>query len=60
MDHFASPFNSSYHFGSVFLVELLNTVIACDNESLMDQRHGTSFGFSRTLVMVKPDFEIVT
>ncbi len=60
MNHLASSFNSSYHFGSIFVVELLNTVIARDNESLMAERDGTSFGFSRALVMVTPDFEIVT
>ena len=60
MNDFASSFNSGYHFRSVFFVELLNTVIACDNELLMAERDGASFGFSRALVMVTPDFEIVT
>jgi len=60
MNHLASSPDSSYHFGSVFFVELFRTVIACYNESLMCERDGASFGFSRACVMVTPDFEIVT
>ena len=60
MNNLASPFNCSYHFFTSFTVELLNTVVARDNKVLMTERDGTSFGFSRALVMVTPDFEIVT
>lgn len=58
--HLTSPLDGLNHVSTVFLVELLNAVITCDNESLMAERDGTSFGLTRTLVMVTPDLEIVT
>ncbi len=60
VDDLTSPFDGVNHFGSIFRVELFNAVITRDNESLMVERDGTSFGLSRTLVMVTPDLEIVT
>lgn len=60
VDHFAASLDGFDHFWSILFIEGFNTVIACDNKVLMAERDGTSFGFSRTLVMVTPDFEIVT
>ena len=60
MNNLASSLECFYHFWSILFIEGFNTVIACYNKVLMDERDGASFGFSRALVMVTPDFEIVT